>query len=213
LGAIWTASSIVEGARTVLNRAYHVKDAPNYYWRRSISILQMILLTIFLVVAMIGLVFVPILFTKVYGLIAGANFVVGAQTDATNIPFFSLEWEFWRQSLFIVALLFFVSALYHILPNVKQSWVRTMPGAAIVVFGWLMVVKVYTYYLLHFNQMNLIYGSLANIIAFLVFFYIQNIVFIYGAEFNYLLERKLGHKIEEKEKVKKVKKKREHNKE
>ena len=86
-------------------------------------------------------------------------------------------------------------------------------AAAIVVFGWLMVVKVYTYYLLHFNQMNLIYGSLANIIAFLVFFYIQNIVFIYGAEFNYLLERKLGHKIEEKEKVKKVKKKREHNKE
>ena len=47
--------------------------------------------------------------------------------------------------------------------------------------------------------MNLIYGSLANIIAFLVFFYIENIVFIYGAEFNYLLEKSLGHKIEEKE--------------
>jgi membrane protein len=211
LGAIWTASSIVEGVRTVLNRAYHVQTPPNYYWRRSISILQMVLLTLFLIVAMFALVLIPNLFTKIYAIFSGADYVAGREPTMHDIPFFGLEWEFIRQSLFITTLLFFVSALYHILPNVKQSWLRTLPGAAIVVFGWLMVVKAYTYYLLHFNQMNLIYGSLANIIAFLVFFYIQNIVFIYGAEFNYLLERKLGHKIEEKEKVK-VTKKSEHDK-
>ena len=47
----------------------------------------------------------------------------------------------------------------------------------------------------------MVYGSLANIIVFLLFFYIVNVIFIYGAEFNYLLEKYLGHKIIQKEEV------------
>ena len=38
LGAIWTASSAVEGIRTVLNRAYHVATPPAYLFRRTLSI-------------------------------------------------------------------------------------------------------------------------------------------------------------------------------
>jgi uncharacterized BrkB/YihY/UPF0761 family membrane protein len=38
-------------------------------------------------------------------------------------------------------------------------------------------------------------------IATLLFFYLSSIIFIFGAEFNYHLERSYGHKIQEKEHI------------
>ncbi len=202
LGALWTASSIVEGVRTVLNRAYHVVTPPSYYWRRTLSILQMLVLTVILIVAMMALVFAPIVMNKIAGIFITFNSATYLTGETQQVfPFIKAQWEIIGKLMAAAVMLFFVSALYYTLPNVKQRWRRTLPGALIVVLGWLIVARVYGYYLMNFNQMNIIYGSLANIIAFLVFFYIQNIVFIYGAEFNYLLERSLGHKIEQKEQV------------
>ena len=40
IGVIWTASSSVEGCRTILNRAYRIAFPPPYLWRRFISILE-----------------------------------------------------------------------------------------------------------------------------------------------------------------------------
>jgi uncharacterized BrkB/YihY/UPF0761 family membrane protein len=48
---------------------------------------------------------------------------------------------------------------------------------------------------------NLVYGSLGGVIAFLIFFYLINLVLIYGAEFNYLLDKSFGGKVKQKEEV------------
>jgi len=52
LGTIWTASSMIEGYRTILNRAYRVATPPNYYLRRALSILQLLLLVCILIISM-----------------------------------------------------------------------------------------------------------------------------------------------------------------
>ena len=56
LGAIWTASSAVEGYRTVLNRACRVATPPAYVWRRLLSIAQTLILSFVVVLAMMVLV-------------------------------------------------------------------------------------------------------------------------------------------------------------
>src|SRR5690606_3894741 len=50
LGAIWTASSAVEGYRTVLNKAYHVGTPPAYVWRRLMAIVQLLIFSFFMLV-------------------------------------------------------------------------------------------------------------------------------------------------------------------
>ena len=199
LGTIWTSSSIVEGMRTVLNRAYHVHTPPNYYFRRALSIGQILLLSLILIIAMLGLIIIPNIFNKLYGLF------VTFSGETPNLPqhfsFFAGEWEFIRYMFAILVLLFFVSTLYYVLPNVKHRWRDTLPGAVVTVIGWTLLTKAMAYYLGNFNQLSMVYGSLASIIIFLLFFYIVNIIFIYGAEFNYLLEKYLGHKIIQKEDV------------
>jgi membrane protein len=79
-----------------------------------------------------------------------------------------------------------------------------LPGAAIVTLLWMEAAQLLSGYLSNFNQVNLIYGSLGSVIAALLFFYISNIIFIYGAELNYLLKRALGEKIEQKQATREV---------
>jgi membrane protein len=94
-----------------------------------------------------------------------------------------------------------VSFAYYVLPNIKQSFHSVAPGAALVTLMWIGSARLLSTYLSHFQQVNLIYGSLGGFIAALLFFYISNIIFIYGAEFNYLLMKALGEKIVQKEAV------------
>lgn len=207
LGTIWTASGMIEGYRSILNRAYHVKTPPSYYARRALSILQLLILVGILVISMFVLLFLPVFAGKIYGIFDGAN----AASQMTSgelvftyqqINFFGVEWDNIRYMIITAVMFLFISALYYWLPNVKQSWVRTFPGAIVALVGWMLAGRAFSYYLENYGQMNLVYGSLGGMIALLIFFYLLNIIFIYGAEFNYLLEKSIGMKFEEKEEVK-----------
>jgi len=188
LGAIWTASSAVEGMRTVLNRAYQVSEPPNYYWRRALSILQIMLFTVLIILVMLVLVLAPI--------------VVSGFTDVTGLLLpESVETFFISDFLFIGGLLLFlaVASLYYWLPNIKQTMFAVIPGAFLVVVLWVGGAALVTLYLDKVNQVNIIYGSLSSFIATLIFFFVMNLIFIYGAEFNHELLIALGKKIVEKE--------------
>ncbi len=63
-----------------------------------------------------------------------------------------------------------------------------LPGAAIVLLGWVGFARLFSYYIHYFPQMNLIYGSLAGVIIALLYFYFCSFIFIIGAEFNFHLE-------------------------
>lgn len=186
VGAIWTASSTVEGLRTILNRAFRVTTPPAYIWRRLLSIAQFLILTVIILVAMFMLIFAPIMWVKIqemFGL-----------SDLLNPV-----WSYIRVGLSGAVLLFAIATIYYILPNIKQRWKAVMPGAFLTMVGWLGVSMLFSMYLRNFDQVNLIYGSLGGIIISLLYFYVVNMILIFGAEFNAHLEEALGHKVQVKE--------------
>jgi len=188
LGAIWTASSAVEGLRTILNRAYHVHTPPAYWFRRSLSILQLLVFTFITIAGMVLMVAVPLLLRHV--------------EDWLGMHIIDENKSYWSQMAFIttVSVLFIaISYIYYTIPNIRQRFISVAPGALIVVIAWLGAAHLFTLYLSHFNQVNLIYGSLGGIIAALIFFYICNIIFIFGAEFNHQIVHTLGLHLAERE--------------
>jgi membrane protein len=188
LGALWTASSAVEGFRTVLNRAYQVSEPPHYLWRRMVSILQIIIFTLILMVVMLVLVLAPIIIRKIEqetGLYL---------PDATRM-FFTQDFIY----VSMLAMLLTVASLYYWLPNIKQSLVGVLPGALIVVAGWMIGSGLVAVYFDNVSQVNLIYGSLSGFIATLLFFFVMNVIFIYGAEFNHELLKALGRRVIERQ--------------
>lgn len=188
LGAIWTSSSMVEGMRTVLNRAYRVSNPPTYVLRRLTSILQLLLIMMVIMLLMSFIVLCPIVLEHIQR-------VLGIPLPADML-------DLWNQYFFYVSgLLLFVTVavLYHVLPNIKQRLIAVLPGAALVVLLWIAGAAAFTLYISNVDQVNIIYGSLGGFIATIIFFFILNVIFIYGAEFNHMIGEAVGIKIIERE--------------
>jgi membrane protein len=190
LGALWTSSSAVEGIRAVLNRAYQVSNPPTYIFRRAMSMLQILLFVFIIMVTMFIIVISPFAFEK-FKELSGQSF------DAE----FAALWQQYFLYIGSVILFFFISSVYFFLPNIRMNLTAVLPGAAVAVLMWLGGARLFTWYVANVDQMNIIYGSLGGFIATMLFFFLMNLILIYGAEFNNLIARALGHAAEEKEHI------------
>ena len=94
-----------------------------------------------------------------------------------------------RYGMVFLVLFMTVSALYYFLPNAKLRVIEVLPGAFLVIIAWFISGYLLSEYINYYHQFNVIYGSLGSIIITLIFFYIINMIFIVGSEFNYLLFR------------------------
>lgn len=173
IGVIWTASSSVEGLRTILNRAYRVHFPPPYAWRRLISILEFFIIIFSIVLGIIIFIVAPVLLKEI-----GTKFFFLAHH--IDYDFFYL-----RHVAIFLLLVCATSLLYYGLPNAKQKFTQTVPGSILTVLLWVLLENLFSIYLDNFQQFNFVYGSLAGMIVSLMFFYLISLVFILGAEFNY----------------------------
>ena len=179
VGSIWTASSFVEGLRTILNRIYEVKSPPPYIRRRLLSIAQFLIISLLISFAMFLLVIIPIGLGKIPEI---TKIIAGYESTL----------NFLRYSLILCSLFLGASSLYYIIPNVSVNFMDIVPGAALTVLLWVMSGYLLSTYIVYYNQLSIVYGSLGSIIVTLLFFYVINVIFIYGAAFNKLLRDKEG---------------------
>ncbi len=173
VGTIWTSSSFVECLRTILNRVYEIKSPPNYIFRRFLSIAQFLVISLVISLAMLLLIIIPIGLAKIPRFI---ELIEGYQS-ILNVA---------RYAVIFVSLFLSVCALYYIIPNAKLRFAEVVPGAFLTIILWSISGYLLSTYIVYYNQLNIVYGSLGSIIVTLIFFYIVNMIFIIGAEFNYL---------------------------
>jgi membrane protein len=182
IGIIWSGSSLVEGARTILNRTYRVAHQPPYILGRILSILEFFAITFVIVSTIFGLIIIPQMIQRM------------------NVDFIKDNYNhlilYTRTGSFITYVVLFkmTSLLYYLTPNKKQKFEFVFPGALITTTGWVIAGKLFSFYIKTFDDFSIIYGSLGGVIIALVFFYIISIIFIYGAEFNYHFGEKFLNK-------------------
>ena len=172
-GTIWTSSSFVECLRTILNRVYKIKSPPNYILRRLLSIVQFLIISSIISLAMFLLVIIPIGLAKI------PQFMVMIEDHKSTL-------NIARYVMISLSLFLSVCALYYIIPNAKLKFLEVIPGALLTILLWTISGYLLSTYITYYNQLSIIYGSLGSIIVTLIFFYMVNMIFIIGAEFNYL---------------------------
>lgn len=180
LSAIWTASSLFEALRTILNRAYRVKAPPTYIMRRIFSIIEFATMITIIIALMFLLVVIPSIWNVVSGYLPTEKWLLIAIIEKKS--------EYLRLLILIIIGFLFVSYLYYFLPNKKQTLYKTYPGTIAVLICWAIFSMAFKYYITFFPQINIIYGSIAGVIVSLLYFYFCSIIFIYGAELNYHFE-------------------------
>ena len=93
-------------------------------------------------------------------------------------------WLILRWPLAIVLYFTLISYMYFTLPSVKYKYRDVVPGSIFASVGILLVTYVYKIYLGKFANYNLLYGSLATIVAIMFWFYFLSWVICIGIIVN-----------------------------
>ena len=86
--------------------------------------------------------------------------------------------------------------LYTVAPNAKIPSAYNNCGTLFTTVMWIIITRVYAIYLNNINTYNIFYGSLANVVIVLFWFYLLSYVFTMGmalnanSYFDYLAEKK-----------------------
>lgn len=164
VGLIWSASTVFYTLTQTLNEIWGNKRRRTFWKQRGLAIL--------FVLVFVG----PILFLAS---IAG-SMIANLRTwlpNQTN--------PFGGGIGLVVAVLLDIAlfmALYSMLPHAASGWCEILPGAIGAGLLWEFAKKAFLFFIsTYISVSNLVYGSVAAIIAFLVWAYLSGLIFLFGA--------------------------------
>jgi membrane protein len=171
LFAIWSASGGVMSLVGALNRCYDVKEERPWWRVRLIAIGMTIVATALALVAGV----VAVAAGPVAGLIGGP---IGAAITWLRLPVAGL------------VVMFLWALLYHVLPDVEQTFKFLTPGSVAGVLLWVLASWGFSRYVSSFGSYSKTYGSLGGVIVLLLWMWISALVLLLGAEVNALIEHR-----------------------
>ena len=177
LAGLWSASRGIYGLRTGLNAIYEVKENRGYLYTRAVSALYTILFLLMLVATLILNVFGTTLFHRLPLQNAGLLQFLGELAD----------WRFLVMLLLQSALF---SAMFMALPNCRNTFRDSLPGAVLAAFGWLIFSDLYSVYVENFSGYANIYGSVYGVALAMLWLYCCLSIVFYGGALNHYLKTK-----------------------
>ena len=98
-----------------------------------------------------------------------------------------LMWTVIRWLIATLTSIAVIALIYHNAVPRTQPWHSVLPGASLATVLWFLSTALFGWYLQHYANYSIIYGSLGAAIALLVWMYLISLVILVGAEFNAML--------------------------
>jgi membrane protein len=175
LAALWSSSSAVVAITAALNQAYDVEEGRPWWKVRGFALLLTMGLSLFLLLAVVLLIFGP-------QLGRGLAALVGLGTV------FEILWNVLRWPVSAGLLVVALALVYYCAPDVEQKWQWITPGAIFAVLATLLTSLGFSLYVSHFGSYNTTYGSLGAVIVFLTWLYLTGLCLLVGGEINAEIE-------------------------
>ena len=169
--SIWVASGGMSMTMSALDRCYDVKQTRSYIHQRAVAIVLTIGVTI-------GVLFLIVLLP--------VGEAVGAWGAAHGIITRRLYFAFdaARYVLSIIFALGVTAFIYHFGPNIRQRFNLFSPGAIFTAVVWLLTNFIFRVYVDRYARYDRTYGTVGGAAILLLFFYIDGLVLLVGAEIN-----------------------------
>jgi membrane protein len=177
VAALWSASGFVGAFSRACNVIYEVEEGRPFWKLRPFQIAMTLLLLLLVALSAIAVVISGPLAERV-----GSIFGLG-DTAVT-------VWDLAKWPVIVLIVMAMIAILYYAAPNVRHPGFRWItPGGVLAVFLWIAASAAFAFYVANFGSYNATYGSLAGVVAFLVWLWISNLAILLGAELNAELER------------------------
>src|SRR5580700_3366405 len=102
-------------------------------------------------------------------------------------PYILMMWGVIRWVIAILTSIAVIALIYHNAVPRTQPWHSVIPGATLATGMWFSSTLLFGFYLQHYADYSIIYGSLGAAIALLVWMYMVSLIILVGAEFNAML--------------------------
>jgi membrane protein len=173
---VWTASGVMISWMEGFRNAYELPKTWGLVKERTIA---------FSLVILAG---VPLMFATV--LVAFGSRIEARILFHLNHEYSYLVLFMWTVIRWLIAALTSIAVIaliYHNAVPRTQPWHSVLPGATLATAVWFAATTLFGWYLQHFADYSIIYGSLGVGIALLVWMYMISLIILVGAEFNAML--------------------------
>ena len=164
----WGASALFGSISLAINRAWNIHKNRHLIIRKASEI---------------GMVFgTGILFLLSLGTSAFVTFL----GNSLNLPDRNTALVYISAKLiaFLLMLAIFL-LLYKFVPNIKTRWRDIWPGALLAAIFFEIARALFIFYLEHFANYQVIYGTVSSIVILMVWIYYSAFILILGAEFTF----------------------------
>jgi len=173
---IWSASGVIISWMDGFRRAYQLPKTWGIVQERAIAISLVVMAGLPMTFSTILVGFGSRIETRIL-------FHIGHEFG----PLILLLWGATRWVIAILTSIAVIQLIYHNAVPRTQPWHTVLPGAVLATAMWLISTALFGWYLQHYADYSVIYGSLGVGIALLLWMYLISLVVLIGAEFNAML--------------------------
>src|SRR5882762_1442847 len=173
---LWTASGVMISWMEGFRRCYELPKTWGLVKERLIAFSLVILAGLPMTFATLLVAFGSRIETRIL-------FYIGHEFSA----YILLLWTATRWLIATLTSIAVIALIYHNALPRTQPWHSVIPGATLATALWFTSTALFGWYLQHYADYSIIYGSLGVAIALLVWMYMISLVVLVGAEFNAML--------------------------
>ncbi|MFN8163309.1 MAG: YihY/virulence factor BrkB family protein [Solirubrobacterales bacterium] len=177
--ALWSASGYVGAFMRASNVIYETPEGRPFWKLRPLQLL----VTLAMVVMLAALALALVLTGPVVDAVAGPIGLSGTAVAIWSVA----KWPA-MAAIFVVM----VDVLYYASPNVKLRGFRWVTaGSLVAIVVWALASAAFAIYVANFGSYDKTYGTLAGLLALMVWFWISNLAILFGHQLNAERERSL----------------------
>lgn len=164
------------GAHSIILTSNILYDIPHSdYLKRRIK-------SLFLTVLLVSLFFFVVIFLAFGNIIL--KFLLNLEFMETVSKSVYYIFVFLKWPIAFFCIFFLIKMIYTIAPDEKIPSRFVNKGAVFTTLTWSIITAIYSYYISHFSNYDIFYGSLSNIIILMMWVYILSYILVIGIAIN-----------------------------
>ena len=172
IAIVWGALGVFGAISTAVNYAWGVEKQRSFWKHKLVSFVMLLFAGLILLIAL---------------LLISASQVVGASwfSEVLEVfPWLGVMRGFTIRHATTLLFISVVGLIYYFVPNAKVRFRDVWIGAFITGMLWKGALEAFAWYMRDMTRFTRVNGSIAAVVVFLVWVYIQAVILLYGVEFT-----------------------------
>jgi len=185
IALIWGALGVFGAISTAVNYAWGVEKQRSFWKHKLVSFVMLLFAGLILIIALL--------------LISAAQ-VVGASwfAEVLNVfPWLQILRGFTIRHATTPLFIAVVGLIYYFVPNAKVRFRDVWVGAFMTGMLWKGALEAFSWYMSDMTRFTRVNGSIAAVVVFLVWVYLQAVILLYGVEFTAAYSRLRRQRLDE----------------